>query len=139
MVRFGTKCPSMISTWMTLAPPSAAARTCSPSRAKSAERIEGASSINVDSQNEILEPGRSGNDVQKFYHGESDLSANLRVPGQRIASFLATNVAPEVCSAHGFNEATYAPIAAMSSMVSLLTTGFIRWAATPARAPLRIS
>ena len=45
IVRFGTKCPSIISTWMTLAPPSLAARTCSPRRAKSAERIEGASSI----------------------------------------------------------------------------------------------
>src|SRR5229473_8628497 len=47
IVRFGTKCPSIISTWTTLPPPSPAARTCSPRRAKSAERIEGASSINV--------------------------------------------------------------------------------------------
>src|ERR1700675_4142093 len=45
MVRLGTKCPSIISTWITLAPPSLAARTCSPRRAKSADRIEGASSI----------------------------------------------------------------------------------------------
>src|ERR1700679_3780357 len=45
IVRLGTKCPSIISTWMTLAPPSSAARTCSPRRAKSAERIEGANSI----------------------------------------------------------------------------------------------
>src|SRR5947208_1262501 len=45
IVRLGTKCPSMISTWITLAPPWHAARTWSPSRAKSAERIDGASSI----------------------------------------------------------------------------------------------
>lgn len=49
---------------MTLAPPSAAARTCSPSRAKSAERIDGASSIKL----ALSEPGKSGNDVLKFYH-----------------------------------------------------------------------
>src|SRR5579864_1770192 len=41
----------MMSTWMTLPPPSPAARTCSPSRAKSAERIEGASSIKPGPQN----------------------------------------------------------------------------------------
>src|ERR1700686_4242144 len=64
IVRFGTKCPSIMSTWMTLAPPSPAARTCSPSRAKSAERIDGASSI----KGKLSEPGRSGNDVMKFYH-----------------------------------------------------------------------
>src|ERR1017187_4262916 len=52
IVRFGTKCPSMMSTWMTLAPPSPAARTCSPSRTKSAERIDGASSI----KRELSEP-----------------------------------------------------------------------------------
>jgi len=45
IVRLGTKCPSIMSTWTTLAPPSPAARTCSPRREKSAERIDGASSI----------------------------------------------------------------------------------------------
>src|SRR5579862_4413376 len=64
IVRFGTKCPSITSTWMTLAPPSVAAHTCSPSRAKSAERIDGASSI----KRELSEPGQSGNYVLKFYH-----------------------------------------------------------------------
>src|SRR5215831_5927083 len=44
----------MMSTWMTAAPPSQAARTCSPSRAKSAERIEGASSIKPEPQNLCL-------------------------------------------------------------------------------------
>src|SRR5258708_26468317 len=52
IVRLGTKCPSMMSTWMILPPPSPAARTCSPSRAKSAERIDGASSIKC----ELSEP-----------------------------------------------------------------------------------
>src|SRR5579863_2917405 len=47
---FGTKCPSITSTWMIVPPPSAARETCSPSRAKSADNIEGASSINRDSQ-----------------------------------------------------------------------------------------
>src|SRR5271165_2924047 len=51
IVRLGTKCPSIMSTWMTLAPPSPAAHTCSPSRAKSAERMDGASSINPGPQN----------------------------------------------------------------------------------------
>src|SRR3954454_5618506 len=38
----GTKWPSMTSMWMTRAPASITLATCSPSRAKSAERIEGA-------------------------------------------------------------------------------------------------
>src|SRR5262245_19976509 len=41
--RFGTKCPSMTSTWMRSAPARSASATCSPRRAKSAARIEGAS------------------------------------------------------------------------------------------------
>src|SRR5713101_3387120 len=46
-VMLGTKCPSITSTWMMVPPPSAARPTCSPSRAKSADKIEGASSINL--------------------------------------------------------------------------------------------
>ena len=42
MVRLGTKCPSITSTWIQSAPASSIARTSSPSRAKSADRIEGA-------------------------------------------------------------------------------------------------
>ena len=38
----GTKCPSMTSTWMTRAPAASTSSTCAPSRAKSAERIDGA-------------------------------------------------------------------------------------------------
>src|SRR3979411_2482519 len=45
IVKLGTKCPSMMSTWMTLAPPAVARSTWSAKWAKSAERIEGASSI----------------------------------------------------------------------------------------------
>src|SRR5262245_27731284 len=41
--RLGTKCPSMTSTWMRSAPACSASATCSPRRAKSAARIEGAS------------------------------------------------------------------------------------------------
>src|SRR5215471_3140482 len=41
--RLGTKCPSMTSTWMRSAPARSASVTCSPRRAKSAARIEGAS------------------------------------------------------------------------------------------------
>src|SRR5437588_997230 len=44
-VIFGTKCPSITSTWSTVPPPSSAAFASSPSRAKFAERIEGASSM----------------------------------------------------------------------------------------------
>src|SRR5204863_5777213 len=41
IVRFGTKWPSITSTWIQSAPAESIARTSSPSRAKSAERIEG--------------------------------------------------------------------------------------------------
>ena len=41
-VRFGTKCPSITSTWIRSAPPCSASATCSPRRDASAERIEGA-------------------------------------------------------------------------------------------------
>src|SRR6185503_16523011 len=41
-VMLGTKCPSMTSTWTRPAPPRPAAAISSPSRAKSADRIEGA-------------------------------------------------------------------------------------------------
>src|SRR6266481_331268 len=43
MLMFGTKTPSMTSTWMRSAPARSASVTCSPRRAKSAARIEGAS------------------------------------------------------------------------------------------------
>src|SRR5438105_6812207 len=42
-VRFGTKWPSITSTWTQSAPPASAAATASPRRAKSAERMDGAS------------------------------------------------------------------------------------------------
>src|SRR2546427_10799681 len=42
-VRFGTKCPSMTSTWSQSAPPASAAAAASANRAKSADRIDGAS------------------------------------------------------------------------------------------------
>src|SRR5881397_1591053 len=42
MLRLGTKCPSMTSTWMRRTPASSASDTWAPSRRKSAERIEGA-------------------------------------------------------------------------------------------------
>ena len=38
---FGTKCPSITSTWIQSAPAASMARTSSPSLAKSADRIEG--------------------------------------------------------------------------------------------------
>src|SRR5215475_2914980 len=43
MERLGTKCPSITSTWIRSAPARSASATCSPKRAKSAARIEGAS------------------------------------------------------------------------------------------------
>src|ERR1700751_1341696 len=42
MVMFGTKRPSMTSTWIQSAPAASTARTSSPRRAKSAESTEGA-------------------------------------------------------------------------------------------------
>src|SRR5262245_42359100 len=55
-VMLGTKCPSMTSTWTTVPPPSAAAWTCSAKCAKSADKIEGASSTNL------------GSATAEFYH-----------------------------------------------------------------------
>src|SRR5580658_8573710 len=40
-VRFGTKCPSMISTWSVSMPAASTVLICSPRRAKSAARIDG--------------------------------------------------------------------------------------------------
>ena len=51
IVMFGTKWPSMTSTWIQSAPASAMARTSSPSLAKSADRIEGAMTTEVMAQN----------------------------------------------------------------------------------------
>src|SRR5947209_13371157 len=45
MLMFGTKWPSITSTWMRSAPAFSASATCAPSRAKSADRIDGASLI----------------------------------------------------------------------------------------------
>ncbi|MND02511.1 hypothetical protein D3C83_219110 [compost metagenome] len=45
MVMFGTKCPSITSTWIRSAPPASAAAMAAPSAAKSAERIDGAMRI----------------------------------------------------------------------------------------------
>ena len=42
MVMFGTKWPSITSTWIQSQPAASMARTSSPSRAKSAERMDGA-------------------------------------------------------------------------------------------------
>ena len=41
IVMLGTKCPSITSTWIQSAPAASIARTSSPSREKSAERMEG--------------------------------------------------------------------------------------------------
>jgi hypothetical protein len=54
---------------MTLAPPSHAARTCSPRRAKSAERIDGASSIKPDlSETRALRMVLPSGYFDRFYH-----------------------------------------------------------------------
>src|SRR5215470_7477195 len=45
MVRFGTKCPSMMSTCSSVPPPSSACLACAAKFAKFADKIEGASSI----------------------------------------------------------------------------------------------
>src|SRR5215475_523562 len=45
MVMLGTKRPSMTSTWIQSAPAASTARTSSPSRVKSADRTDGATSM----------------------------------------------------------------------------------------------
>src|SRR6266850_6972429 len=47
IVIFGTKCPSMTSTWSRVPPPSSAALASAASREKFADRIEGASSMAI--------------------------------------------------------------------------------------------
>src|SRR5579872_255299 len=58
-VILGTKCPSITSTWIIVPPPSAALATWSARYAKSADKIDGASSINGE---------LSGDRLAKFYH-----------------------------------------------------------------------
>src|SRR6266446_4854583 len=47
IVMFGTKCPSMTSTWSRVPPPSSAALASGASREKFADKIEGAISIAI--------------------------------------------------------------------------------------------
>src|ERR1700761_4648439 len=62
----GTKCPSMMSTWMTRAPASIPSSTCEPSLAKSAERIDGATrGVAVSSRNRSL----MRRSLRRFEHG----------------------------------------------------------------------
>src|SRR4029078_6951184 len=82
MVMFGTKCPSMTSTWTQSQPALSMARTSSPSRAKSAERIDGAmmmsraikagSSLPVGHNPRVVEPRLRPfrHNVEKRYPGE---------------------------------------------------------------------
>ena len=64
MLRFGTKCPSITSTWTRSAPARSISFTCSPSRAKSAARMDGAiimspqvSKSQVPSRQPAIRPG----------------------------------------------------------------------------------
>src|SRR5260370_29263757 len=77
IVRFGTKWPSITSQWITVPPPSSDAFASSPSRAKFAERMEGARSIVMDRgpllpcfRDDRLYPEVSSMLVQKYdYNG----------------------------------------------------------------------
>src|SRR6266478_10088137 len=71
--RLGTKCPSMTSTWMRSAPACSAAATCSPRRAKSPARIEGAS------RTRSLQSGGTGllEDVHELPISAGDLGDGL--------------------------------------------------------------
>src|SRR5271165_5638051 len=54
MVMLGTKCPSITSTWRTVAPPCIAALASSARRAKSADKMEGAISIKTHFSREVF-------------------------------------------------------------------------------------
>src|SRR5260221_3585517 len=69
----------MTSTWMTVPPPSAARPTCSPRRAKSADKIEGASSI---------KPGAFGRTTTPdFSTGVQRVSGGLNCGVQRLFAY----------------------------------------------------
>ena len=89
MVMLGTKCPSITSTWIRLAPPSSTQRISSARRAKSADRIEGASSI-------------------KGFSGKETLPMILPFPGSRIPAILLLTSLIEVKSREGPPAAQFA-------------------------------
>src|SRR5579863_2051760 len=89
----GTKCPSITSTWMIVPPPSAARETCSPSRAKSADNIEGASSINL---------GLSGKSIYaEFYHVGRGQNGDQSTSAGALSSCSLRKVGLLLASAHG--------------------------------------
>src|SRR2546426_5935708 len=91
--RLGTKCPSMTSTWMRSAPARSASVTCSPRRAKSAARIEGAS------RTRSLRSGGTGllEDVHELVVPAGDLGD--RLPSGRLFVPPADQWLPEVGAA----------------------------------------
>src|SRR5712664_2124703 len=90
---FGTKCPSMTSTWMRSAPACSAAATCSPRRAKSPARIEGAS------RTRSLQSGGTGllEDVHELPISAGDLGDGLL--SRRLFAPPADQWLPEVGAA----------------------------------------
>src|SRR6266446_6007595 len=91
--RLGTKCPSMTSTWMRSAPACSAAATCSPRRAKSPARIEGAS------RTRSLQSGGTGllEDVHELPISAGDLGDGLL--SRRLFAPPADQWLPEVGAA----------------------------------------
>jgi len=79
MVRLGTKCPSITSQWITVAPPRTAALAASARRAKSADRMDGANSIKTHFSHGV---------PRRFYHaaGGDDMIAQHGARCPRFAS-----------------------------------------------------
>src|SRR6185503_8491092 len=78
----GTKCPSMTSTWMTFAPAPMTVSTCSPSRAKSALRIDGATCGEARSSLALTQPTLNGGCAFRL---RADLGEDPFEPGLGLA------------------------------------------------------
>src|SRR5436309_4949948 len=89
IVIFGTKCPSITSQWSTVPPPSSAAFASSPSRAKFAESIDGASSM-VMGPGPLLPTSEKRDYTRKFFVLlKSDIRTKFRTSPRNRAAFRA--------------------------------------------------
>ena len=79
MDRFGTKCPSITSTWIRSAPARSASATCSPKQAKSALRMDGASLTVVTLR--LCGFGSGGSDCWSSCRGRAWVRSCSRAPG----------------------------------------------------------
>src|SRR4051794_22640734 len=93
MVIGGTKCPSMMSTWIQRAPASSTVSTCSPRRAKSAARIDGAT-VTASHLAEHARPAVGAGDVCRGRHAhDRRVLAAVRAHGHELEAGQAVHAA----------------------------------------------